>query len=92
MLAQAGASRSPTLPDVPTMQEAGLRDFQVNSVFAAVGPARDSRRHRRTPQRRARAHGPGRFSAENAPRQRRRAHRSTTGAHDAFIKSEVALA
>lgn len=39
ILGQAGATRSPSLPDVPTMQEAGIRDFVVSSGFSFVGPA-----------------------------------------------------
>jgi len=39
MLAQAGEKRSPTLPDVPTMQEAGVPGFVVSSGFSFIGPA-----------------------------------------------------
>ncbi len=39
IIAQAGAARSPSLPEVPTMQEAGVRDFVVSSGFSYVGPA-----------------------------------------------------
>ena len=39
MLAQCGEARSPTLPDVPTMQEAGVPGFIVSSGFSWVGPA-----------------------------------------------------
>ncbi len=39
MLAQAGAKRSESLQDVPTMQEAGLKGFVVSSGFSFVGPA-----------------------------------------------------
>jgi tripartite-type tricarboxylate transporter receptor subunit TctC len=39
MLAQTGQTRSATAPDVPTMQEAGLPGFFMNSGFGFVGPA-----------------------------------------------------
>lgn len=39
ILAQCGAKRSPSLPDVPTMQEAGLPGFVVSSGFSFIGPA-----------------------------------------------------
>jgi len=39
ILAQCGEMRSPTLPDVPTMQEAGVPGFVVSSGFSWVGPA-----------------------------------------------------
>ena len=90
MLAQAGATRSPTLPEIPTMQEAGLRDFQVNSVFAAVGPAampaaiveRLNSALVRTIQDASVRKMLLDSGAEPIG--------STPGAHDAFIKSEVA--
>ena len=39
LLAQTGVRRSATLPDAPTMQEAGLPGYYVNSGFGLVGPA-----------------------------------------------------
>jgi len=50
-LAVTGANRSPVLPDVPTMQEAGVRDFEVTTVFgllttAGTPPAIVARLHR----------------------------------------------
>ncbi len=39
MIAQCGETRSPTVPDVPTMQEAGVAGFVVSSGFSWVGPA-----------------------------------------------------
>jgi tripartite-type tricarboxylate transporter receptor subunit TctC len=39
MLAQFGAQRSPSLPNVPTMRENGFRDYMVTSGFNLVGPA-----------------------------------------------------
>jgi tripartite-type tricarboxylate transporter receptor subunit TctC len=39
ILAQCGEARSPTLPDVPTMQEAGVPGFVVSSGFSWVAPA-----------------------------------------------------
>ncbi len=39
MLAQCGAARSTSVPDVPTMQEAGVAGFVVSSGFSFLGPA-----------------------------------------------------
>jgi tripartite-type tricarboxylate transporter receptor subunit TctC len=39
MIAQCGETRSPSRPDVPTMQEAGVPGFVVSSGFSFVGPA-----------------------------------------------------
>jgi tripartite-type tricarboxylate transporter receptor subunit TctC len=39
MLAQTGETRSVSAPDVPTMEEAGLRGYVVRSMFGFVGPA-----------------------------------------------------
>jgi len=39
MLAQCGAARFSSIPDVPTMQEAGLSGFIVSSGFSFLGPA-----------------------------------------------------
>ena len=33
-----GASRIPSLPDLPTMKEQGLADVEVGGWFAAIGP------------------------------------------------------
>jgi tripartite-type tricarboxylate transporter receptor subunit TctC len=38
-LANTGAKRSPLAPDVPTMNESGLRDFSVATWFGLLGPA-----------------------------------------------------
>ena len=38
MIAQTGEARSPAAPDVPTMQEQGLKGFVVSSGFAMFGP------------------------------------------------------
>src|SRR3954471_10704204 len=38
-LAVAGATRYPTMPDVPTAAEAGLADFEIDFWYALVGPA-----------------------------------------------------
>ncbi|MOA18211.1 Tripartite tricarboxylate transporter family receptor [compost metagenome] len=35
----AGAQRSPALPDVPTLAEAGLKDYAVEPWFGVYGPA-----------------------------------------------------
>ncbi len=39
MIAQGGAKRFQSLPDVPTMQESGLPGFVVSSGFHLLGPA-----------------------------------------------------
>jgi tripartite-type tricarboxylate transporter receptor subunit TctC len=39
MIAQCGEARSASLPDVPTMQQAGVPGFIVNSGFSLLGPA-----------------------------------------------------
>ena len=39
-LAVAGSQRSPALPDVPTMAEAGLAGYSVEPWFGVYGPAR----------------------------------------------------
>jgi tripartite-type tricarboxylate transporter receptor subunit TctC len=39
VLAVTGRERDPTLPDVPTLQEAGLADYEVYVWFGFVGPA-----------------------------------------------------
>ncbi len=39
-LAVTSAKRSPALPDVPTMAEAGLKDFEVVQYFALFAPPR----------------------------------------------------
>jgi tripartite-type tricarboxylate transporter receptor subunit TctC len=38
-LAVTGSERDPTMPDVPTMAEAGVRDMEVYVWFGFVGPA-----------------------------------------------------
>jgi tripartite-type tricarboxylate transporter receptor subunit TctC len=43
LLAQAGAKRATSLPDVPTVVEAGVPGFVVSSGFSFVGPAAISR-------------------------------------------------
>jgi tripartite-type tricarboxylate transporter receptor subunit TctC len=42
-LAVTGEQRSPSAPDVPTMAEAGVPDFAVETWFAVVAPARTPR-------------------------------------------------
>ena len=39
MVAQTGEKRSPAAPDIPTMQEQGLKGFVVSSGFAMFAPA-----------------------------------------------------
>ncbi|MDD2545944.1 MAG: tripartite tricarboxylate transporter substrate binding protein [Burkholderiaceae bacterium] len=38
-LAVTTATRSPALPDVPTLQEAGLKDFNIGTWFGVLAPA-----------------------------------------------------
>ena len=38
-LGVASAKREPQLPDVPTMQESGVPDFEVNSWYGVCAPA-----------------------------------------------------
>jgi tripartite-type tricarboxylate transporter receptor subunit TctC len=40
LLAVSGAKRSPALPDVPTMIESGLPDFEATAWYSVVAPAR----------------------------------------------------
>jgi tripartite-type tricarboxylate transporter receptor subunit TctC len=39
-LAVAGPTRSPSLPDVPTMAEAGLKGYSLDPWFGVYGPAK----------------------------------------------------
>lgn len=39
MIGQCGETRSPSVPEVPTMQESGLPGFVVSSGFSFLGPA-----------------------------------------------------
>jgi tripartite-type tricarboxylate transporter receptor subunit TctC len=39
MIAQCGATRSSSVPNVPTMIESGVKDFIVSSGFSYIGPA-----------------------------------------------------
>jgi tripartite-type tricarboxylate transporter receptor subunit TctC len=39
MIGQCGETRSPSVPEVPTMREAGLPEFIVSSGFSFIGPA-----------------------------------------------------
>jgi len=42
-IAVSGAKRASALPDVPTMQEAGVADFEVDSWYAMFVPAKTPR-------------------------------------------------
>jgi len=42
-LAVTGARRSPALPDTPTMQELGYKDFDVTGYFGLLAPANTAR-------------------------------------------------
>ena len=37
-LAVTGAKRSPALPDVPTMMEAGIKDYETSNYFGLIAP------------------------------------------------------
>ena len=39
-LAQTGATRSPIAPDIPTMQEQGVKDYAVTTWYMLLGPAK----------------------------------------------------
>ncbi len=39
MIAQTGLKRSPVVPDVPTMDEAGLKGFEIIGFFGVMAPA-----------------------------------------------------
>jgi tripartite-type tricarboxylate transporter receptor subunit TctC len=39
MIAQTGKTRSPAVPDIPTMEESGLPGFVVSSGFGLLAPA-----------------------------------------------------
>jgi tripartite-type tricarboxylate transporter receptor subunit TctC len=43
MIAQTGKTRSPAVTDIPTMEEAGLKDFVVSSGFGLIAPANTPR-------------------------------------------------
>lgn len=43
VIAQTGLKRSPVVADVPTMDESGLRGFEVIGFFGVVAPAKTSR-------------------------------------------------
>jgi tripartite-type tricarboxylate transporter receptor subunit TctC len=38
-IANTGATRSPLLPDVPTVAESGVKDFSIATWFGLLGPA-----------------------------------------------------
>lgn len=40
ILAVASAERNPSLPEVPTLQESGLADFEANTWIALIAPAK----------------------------------------------------
>lgn len=39
LIAVSTAERSPSMPDIPTMQESGFKDFEITAWFAAYAPA-----------------------------------------------------
>jgi tripartite-type tricarboxylate transporter receptor subunit TctC len=90
MLAQCGAARSPSVPDVPTMLEAGVTGFVVSSGFSFIGPAGIPRpiveklnsalvKSLHDPVIRNELIGRGADPIGNTPEE-----------HEAFIKSEIA--
>ena len=70
-LAVTSAQRWPTLPDVPTMAEAGVKDFVVTSWGAYVMAAATPRGHRRQALGRAQGNRHRRSDAETLPRRGR---------------------
>ena len=70
-LAVTSGQRWPTLPNVPTMGEAGVKDFVVTSWAAYVLPAATPRRDRRPDRRHAQGTRRRRGPAEALPRCRR---------------------
>ena len=51
-LAVSGDARSPSLPNIPTMSEAGQPKYKAVGWFGLLAPAEDARRHRRQAERR----------------------------------------
>ncbi len=49
-LAVTSRKRQPDFPDLPTMIEAGVPDYEVTSFFGVVAPARDAHGYRRQAQ------------------------------------------
>jgi tripartite-type tricarboxylate transporter receptor subunit TctC len=43
MIAQTGLKRSPVVPDVPTMDESGLKGFEIIGFFGVMAPAQTPR-------------------------------------------------
>jgi len=89
MLAQTGRTRSKTAPDVPTMEEAALPGFYVNTGFGFVGPAN-------VPRAAVEKLSAAQMGATRDPETSKVLLNSgadpigsTPEAHDAFIKSEV---
>ena len=39
LIAASTSQRSPAVPDIPTMQESGFKDFDITAWFAAYAPA-----------------------------------------------------
>ena len=50
-IAVSTVKRSAAFPDVPTMQESGIADFEVDSWYAMFVPAKTPRRHCRSSER-----------------------------------------
>ncbi len=90
MIAQTGETRSGAAPDVPTMQEQGLKGFVVSSGFALFAPANTQRRIV------DRVHG-ALVKALNDPGVKKsladqgaEVVANTPAQHDAFNKAEIA--
>ena len=49
-IAVGGAKRLAILPDVPTLQESGLKDIEIRSWYGVIAPARTPPGDRRAPQ------------------------------------------
>ena len=104
-LALVAPQRSGALPDVPTVAEAGLRDFEVTTWYGVLAPGRHSEKDRRPTQRRAGedhalpgAQGKARRHRHRAPHQHagrvRRLHQARdrqVGRRDPQVGSEGRL-
>ena len=79
-LAVTTNQRSAALPDVPTMEEAGLKPFNMGDLVWRPGAGRRAQRHRHEIERRDGGHHPVAGFLAPHGRDRRRAHRRYVGA------------
>ena len=84
-LATTGRKRVPSLPDVPTMMEAGVKDYDVSLWIGLRHAGRHAGRHRRQaqpremhddPERARYRRGPAEAGLRARPRPARRRHRA----------------